>query len=715
MSDLNIRLNLDSTAAAAAAAGVQGDLNKLKTDAEKPIKINVDASQLEGAAGGAGRLKEALGNVQAAALGELSQKAGQLGASLGGVAGSLAEVAIKSAAAFGPVGIAITAVLAGLALLKQAYDEDVAATERVNAINTTVANSSQQLGDAYGSIADAANRAKTAEEARNIVGQRTTQILAEQLNLLASGGTIATAQGLSSNFDNIARASIDATTGVARYTSEQVKNIALTGNAQQQLLLFGTTMEHSTNAIDNQTRALIVSSTAIVQRITLENQSRQMALVVAEALRAAEQRKSTADESSSETAERLAAADLEVQIAADLATASANNLFVANTRLTGATADLAEHTNHLTDAEKAVANQRQANEALEARKHARMVATTSETAAQTRAGMEALRVAEQGLTTAGQEISVRVQQSRAEQALAFAVGETNRARAASARGGQTAAERTALVAALNAEATARDGVAAAAERESAATIAAGDAARERVRIADQLEMTRATENKGTQAAQLAREQAEADAILARSQDNKARLNQQFNAEEAARANEVKARNDQLAGSAGKLGEAQIAAAFAAAAAGENAGVAMQAALKASLMALAQESAIKALYATATGLFQLATLNPAAAATLTSAAMFAGVAVAAGVGAAAIPAAAAAPSAGGGGAGMAGPAGATPMRSGGGGSDEAPKNITINFSAFQSNEAAQALIVRSLREAGYNGRARVGSSFSNERR
>jgi hypothetical protein len=160
----------------------------------------------------------------------------------------------------------------------------------------------------------------------------------------------------------------------------------------------------------------------------------------------------------------------------------------------------------------------------------------------------------------------------------------------------------------------------------------------------------------------------------------------------------------LAGSAGKLAEAQLSSAMAAAFAGENAGEAMQKALKASLEALSTEAAIKALYATATGLFQIATGNPAGAQTLLSAAMFAGVALAAGgaselIEDVAVPAAAGATTGAAGGGGMAS-TGETPMRSGGGGAAAAPSNITINMNAFQSNDQAQALIVRALREAGY---------------
>jgi hypothetical protein len=681
MSDLNIRINLDTNAAEAGANDVRNDLNRIRTAAERPVKINVDTSELAGAAGGAGKLKEALGNVQAAALGELSQKAAELGGHLGGVAGSIAEVAIKSAAAFGPMGIALTAVLAAVSLVVQGIEEmnkEARATEELALIE-------RNLGSAFQDVQRNIIGAKDATESLTIA-------IRNQQTLLASNAQLLNAGFNTESIENFRRAGRELLPEIQRQggafrnvTQAQLEQAIVSRDAGVLAATFGVNIRFSGNAAVD--AALAVDA--------LEARTRELS-------------RSHEDSTTSIVRNSLALKENEKLI---------NVVAAASEAMAQAARD------------KAIANDR-----LQA---ARSAAASAESAAQRRAGMEALRVAEEGIIADQQASAVvaqrrnqqalsfafqisesaelvnsRAAQTRAEQALTFAVGETNRARAASVRGGQTAAERTALITSLNNEATARRGVAEAAAAEEAATVAVGDAARERVRIADQLEMTRATENKGTQAAQLAREQVEADAILTRSQGNKAELNRQ----DAARANEIKAREEMLAGSAGKLGEAQIAAAFAAAAAGENAGEAMQKALKASLMGLAQESAIKALYATATGLFQLATLNPAAATTLTSAAMFAGVAVAAGVGGALIPAVAAAPSAGGGGgAGMAGPAGATPMRSGGGGSDEAPKNITINFSAFQSNEQAQALIVRSLREAGYNGRARVGSSFSAERR
>jgi hypothetical protein len=109
------------------------------------------------------------------------------------------------------------------------------------------------------------------------------------------------------------------------------------------------------------------------------------------------------------------------------------------------------------------------------------------------------------------------------------------------------------------------------------------------------------------------------------------------------------RVDALTGAAKGLGDGLVSAGLAAAFAGENIGAALQKQLAASLQALAIESAQKALFALATGFFQLATYQaPAAAASFTSAAIFGAVAVGAGLASAAI-APSAAPAAAGGGA------------------------------------------------------------------
>lgn len=716
MSDLNIRLNLDTTAAEAGAAEVKDDLAKLRTEGERPVRVNVDRSQLDAAAGGAGRLREALGNVQAAALGELSQKAGQLGASLGGVAGSVAEVAIKSAAAFGPIGIAITAVLAGLALVKQAVDENNAATERSDAISSSLAEANNTLGGSYSTVVAAANAATTAQAARLAVAQQEQAIIQRQIAIMGQAGTAVGAAGLDLAFQRISDSTKTSATSFALLTREMVANLVHTGTSAQQQAFLGQSFNRSTVAV-------------VAFRQEIELTKRVLADQAANALRAAMAARTQAAEQVRDAQQRVNANSSDIAAVRDLNQAQARldavrqNLrtvtaaYTASQRELGtATRDTTQATREAEEEEQALASARRL---IERQNAARAAAASAETGAQRRAGMEALRVAEQGLLTAGQEISVSEQLTRAEQALAFATGETTRARAASARGGQTTAERTALVSALNAEATARQGVADALERQANAQ---RDLKSNQIDIEakEQTESNRAfaewARNRNTVNQEYLDRQTTAAAAFT---EKKRREDEREKAAAEKLANEVKTRNDQLAGSAGKLGEAQIAAAFAAAIAGENAGVAMQAALKASLLALSQEAAIKSLYKLAEGFGYAATpgMQANAAAAFTSAGIFAGVAAAAGVGGALIPSPAAAPTgaAGGATAGAGAGAGATPMRSGGGGASEAPKNITINFSAFQSNEQAQALIVRSLREAGYNGRARVGSSFSSERR
>jgi uncharacterized coiled-coil protein SlyX len=138
---------------------------------------------------------------------------------------------------------------------------------------------------------------------------------------------------------------------------------------------------------------------------------------------------------------------------------------------------------------------------------------------------------------------------------------------------------------------------------------------------------------------------------------------------------------------------------------EELGPALQKALAASLTSLATDSAAKSLFEFASGFADLAMGLPNAGLHFKAGGLFAATAVVAGAGAVA-----ASPS-GGGGTGAVAATGSSPRaeapsrredNEGGG----APKNISISINAFQSNEQAQALIVRSLREAGYNGRQAI---------
>ena len=151
--------------------------------------------------------------------------------------------------------------------------------------------------------------------------------------------------------------------------------------------------------------------------------------------------------------------------------------------------------------------------------------------------------------------------------------------------------------------------------------------------------------------------------------------------------------------AGSMTQALTGAATAAIFAGDNIGEALQAALASTLQQVATESAVKALFETAKGIAAVATGLPTAPLHFAAAGKFAATAVAAGaVGAAIAPESGATASATG--TPSAAPRGEAPTRR-----DESelssPKIINISLNAFQSSEQAQSMIVRTLREAGYN--------------
>jgi len=153
--------------------------------------------------------------------------------------------------------------------------------------------------------------------------------------------------------------------------------------------------------------------------------------------------------------------------------------------------------------------------------------------------------------------------------------------------------------------------------------------------------------------------------------------------------------------AGSMTQALTGAASAAIFAGDNIGEALQAALASTLQQVATESAVKALFETAKGIAAVATGLPTAPLHFAAAGKFAATAVAAGVvGAAIAPGSGATATATG--TPPAAPRGEAPTRR-----DESelssPKIINISLNAFQDQPSAQAFIVRTLREAGYNGR------------
>lgn len=706
MSDLNIRLNLDSTAAAAAAAGVQDDLNKLKTDAEKPIKIKVDSSQLAGAAGNAGKLQEALGNVQAAALGELSQKAAQLGAGLGGVAGSLAEVAIKSAAAFGPIGIAITAVLAGLALVKQAVDENNAATKRTEEITQGLADANRVLGGTYSTVTAAANAATTAEAARLAIAREIQAIGREQLGLIGQGADVSQAETLTSGFQALSDATKDVRTNLAVLTPAMIQHAVVSGNAAEQTAVLGMSFVRAREPAVAMAQATELVLRRLRELANNERTNAQERVRVAREAVAYETSRRVEGELALERYQRIVAAETRVVTAR-------NQLTTATDAAATAEQNFANQQNQVVIAGTQAAEAAAALEAARRRQAAEAAASASaETALQRRMGEEALRLAEQTYAQNGRTLTLFEQKRNAMQALSFAEQELTRARAASESHGQTAAERTQLITSLNNEATARQAVADATQAQA-----------DRLGTLMERATSRTDPDAHSQAEELRFQQS-----LTRIQQEQRMAEGASKAQDAARAHTLqqqgtftgrmttlmgqqKGTTEQLAGSAKNaltaVGTAMASHAQAMIQGKEDIGDALQGMLKDVLSSIGSEAMIKGAMMMAEGAAALAGIYtaPLAAGNFAAGAAFFGVGALASAAGAAIPASASA--GGGGGGASAGAASSastshseTPMRSGGSSAAEAPSNITINMNAFQSNDQAQALIVRSLREAGY---------------
>lgn len=352
-------------------------------------------------------------------------------------------------------------------------------------------------------------------------------------------------------------------------------------------------------------------------------------------------------------------------------------------------------------------------------RHAHTAAIHAETAAQVRAGAETVRIAEQHRSDAANGVSLSERTGRAQDVLTAAIRETTRASEAMEQAHQTPAQRSQLVSALNAETAARHEVAAAMQAQSQA---AGDLA------------TKTRDMAIAAAAQVSDDQRKQNLDQQRTRDTEtARREQQMRLDGLAQQRTYGARMRTLLGeeitAKGELANATMMGfhamgsalgkhALAFAQGKEDVGDALQGMLKDMLTSIGSEAMIKGAMMMAEGLAALAGVvtAPLAPGNFAAGAAYFGVGALASAAGAAIPAAASSGGGGGGGGAAAARAATseTPTRSGGSGM-EAPKNITINFSAFQSNEAAQALIVRSLRESGYNGRTAVGSSFSTARR
>ena len=192
--------------------------------------------------------KDALVDAKDAGLEELSQKAGELGQRIGGVGGQIAEIAIKSAAAFGPVGIAITAVGAALAFAAQAFDEHVAKVALANARTEELTQSVTTLGTTYPSMAAAVEGATTAVQAHTAAVAENQRVLGQQLAAMNAGMSATQAQSYTLQLQQVSGAVRELGSHLHGASEEQIRQTLETGNAAAQQSLLGLAFQHSTSA-----------------------------------------------------------------------------------------------------------------------------------------------------------------------------------------------------------------------------------------------------------------------------------------------------------------------------------------------------------------------------------------------------------------------------------------------------------------------------------
>jgi hypothetical protein len=181
------------------------------------------------------------------------------------VGGQIAEIAIKSAAAFGPLGIAITAVGAALAFAAQAYDEHAAKVALANARTEELTSSVSTLGTTYPSMTAAVAGATTAVQVHTAAVAENQRILGQQLTLLNAGFNAQQAQTYTLQLQQTAGAVRELGTFLHGASEEQIRQTLETGHAAAQQELLGLSFTHSSDAAE-ESRRRIEALTVIHQR-----------------------------------------------------------------------------------------------------------------------------------------------------------------------------------------------------------------------------------------------------------------------------------------------------------------------------------------------------------------------------------------------------------------------------------------------------------------
>ena len=300
---------------------------------------------------------DALVDVKDRGLDALAEKAAELGQRIGGVGGQIANVAIKSVAAFGGVGIAVTAVGAAVAFAAQAYDEYQAKVALTDARSAELVSTTHNLGAAYPSMATAVAGATTAVEAHTRAIEENQRILGQQLTMMNTGFSAESARAYTLQIQQTSGAVRELREYLHGASEEQIRQTLESGSATAQQTLLGVSFAHSADAAE-------------------ENRRRMEALAVVH------HRAAVAIAASKEEAVGAARAALESARADVIAAGEADAVSGSNAALQAATRRVTESTEALTVAQEraAVAHRNAAAGAQEAERAEQDLNATNEAA-----------------------------------------------------------------------------------------------------------------------------------------------------------------------------------------------------------------------------------------------------------------------------------------------------------------------------------------------
>lgn len=360
-------------------------------------------------------------------LNALSEKASELAGSMGGAAGKIADVGLKSLAAFGGIGLQATAAVGAVLMLYNAYQQYEEKQRAVSAGAAALASVNAQLGGSYDAVRLAAAQDGTAEERTNAIRAAGILIRQQRIALDQQGFSVTASNEFGDSLDRImaAYAGLGATAPLA--TREMVQHAIQSGNAAEQQRLLGFSFEHSTDATvehANQTRALtIVSGQAAASSLAHREELRRAANAAVVAARATvatlnEQADSGAAGDRAISALNVALAN-QARLNRQVASATASNTRMQQ-EASVATRELAAAA-AAADEEGKRRAQQQVNDAAKERRRAAAGAASSPQ--ELRAQAEALRLAREANDNAVLSASVERQTAQAREHLAFTTRE----------------------------------------------------------------------------------------------------------------------------------------------------------------------------------------------------------------------------------------------------------------------------------------------------